>query len=322
MNATPAPVRDGAEPVSTERLFGTRSRVANAAARLFRSIQTSGLASTVSEIYARTTERRKRAHTADAGTGDPETLLDRDSCSWLDAVPCTVLPERAVTPDELAAFMSAYRFPRFYYGGMRRIRYALWHLIGFERCGLDGGAVVIDVGAQAGIWGELARRKYGCTVYDVDLRYPHGVHGRRIGAGAGCIPLPDGTATHIVTFCAYNCFEGPADEAFIVEASRLLAPGGKLVIVPLCIADEHVNLYDPAICDREQSFDPGARRVAWHGWGNNFGRWYDKQAFEKRVLHHAAGMRLHVGRIKHPDLPCDDVPSFWAATFVKERSVP
>jgi hypothetical protein len=190
-------------------------------------------------------------------------------------------------------------------------------MIGFDRCALTPDATVIDVGAQAGVWGELARRNFGCTVYDVDLRYRRGVHGWRIGAGAGDIPLPDGTATHIVSFCAYNCFEARADEQFIAEAARLLAPGGKLVIVPLCIADEHVNLYDPAICQRAESFDQGARRVPWHGWGNNFGRWYDRRAFEDRVLRNADGLKLSVGRVRHPALPCDDVSTFWAASFVK-----
>jgi hypothetical protein len=304
------------KPVVADSLLGTRSRIANAAARLLRSIQSSGLAPTILELRARAAQKRRRNHDGHA-PAEAEALLDRSACTWLDAVPSTVEAERIITPRDLAAFMEHVHYPRYYYGGMRRIRYALWHMIGFERCALHREAVVVDVGAQAGIWGDLARRNFGCTVYDVDLRYRRGVHGWRIGASAGDIPLPNGAATHVVSHCAYNCFEARADEQFIAEAARLLAPGGKLVIVPLCIADEHVNLFDPAICQSEESFDRGARRVAWHGWGNNFGRWYDRRAFEDRVLRNARGLHFNVGRVRHPDLPCDAVSWFWAASFVK-----
>jgi hypothetical protein len=154
-------------------------------------------------------------------------------------------------------------------------------------------------------------------VFDLDARYPPGIHGSRIGADAGNIPLPSGSVSHIVAFCAFNCLEGTTDIRFVREASRLLHAGGRLVIVPLCIADAHLNLYDPAICVSRESFDAGARRIAWHGWGNNFGRWYDRDAFTERVLSQFPRGQAQVYRAKNPlgDVAGDTV--CYAATLTK-----
>jgi SAM-dependent methyltransferase len=140
----------------------------------------------------------------------------------------------------------------------------------------------------------LARRRYGCDVYDADLQYRPGVRGRKIGCEVGAIPFADRSLTCVVSFCAFNCFEGEADCAFLREASRLLKPGGRLVIVPLCVADAYVNLYDPDIVTDPDRLDDRAAHHAWHGWGTNFGRWYDRQAFRERFLDAAQGLTVRV----------------------------
>lgn len=203
------------------------------------------------------------------------------------------------TPD-LMQFQAEMRYPRYYYYGERRVRYSLWHYVGTRLAELGDAAIVIDVGAQAGLWGAMVRRRFGCRVYDLDLEYKPGLHGFRIGSRAGAIPLPDGSVTHMVSFCAFNCFEGDDDSALIVEAARLLIPDGKLIIVPLCIGDAYVNLYDPDLIDRVDRLDAGARPAALPGWGNSFGRWYDRAAFDARILRHASDFHVQVHHIHHP----------------------
>lgn len=208
-------------------------------------------------------------------------------------------------------------YPRYYYRAERRIRYSLWHHVGTELCGLDRASVVIDVGAQAGLWGAMIRRQFGCRVFDLDLEYRSGRHGFRIGAPAGSIPLDRGSVSHIVSFCAFNCFEGDDDTALIQEAWRVLAPGGKLIIVPLCIGDEYVNLYDPKLIGGVERLDRGARPAALMGWGNGFGRWYDRQAFETRILRHAHGFDAEIHRVQQPFHREESFDAMYAARFVR-----
>jgi len=173
-----------------------------------------------------------------------------------------------------------------------------------------------------GIWGRTARRRFGCTVWDVDCRYPPGLHGRRIGAAATAIPLPASSVSHVVSFCAFNCFEGTTDTEFLREAFRLLKPGGKLVIVPLCICDAHLNLYDPSLCTGDTAFDPGAHRTAWDGWGNRFGRWYDQEAFRQRLVLPVPACQRTIVRVDHDIDLAGMARTYYAIRFVKPGDSP
>lgn len=294
-------------------LRGTDSAALNATVRLLYSLQSQGLRRSAAELLARVRAKSDSTHRSQAGPKLP--LLER--CTWLENIPGLRRHDMHIDRDRLAEFMQSARYPRFYYRGDRRIRYAVWHMVGFQLCNLKPSDVVIDVGAQAGIWGRLARRLAGCRVIDVDLCYPSGIRGDRIGADAGNIPLPDESASHIVCFCAFNCFAGSADVTMIRSAPRLLRPGGKLVIVPFCIGDQYVNLFDPNLCGDAAICDPGATAVPWPGWGNPFGRWYDEQAFQKRILDHLPGFSAAIYHVHH-NIP-EMIPSgsFHTAVFQK-----
>ncbi len=224
-----------------------------------------------------------------------------------------------VTECDLLDFQRRMDYPRFYYLAERRIRYSLWHYIGTELCGLDRSSLVIDVGAQAGLWGAMIRRHYGCRVFDLDLEYKPGRRGFRIGAPASNIPLESASISHIASFCAFNCFEGDDDSAMIREAARVLIPGGKLIIVPLCIGDEFVNLYDPRLLAGVERLDEGARPAAMTGWGNRFGRWYDREAFETRILRHAGAFDLEIHRVRHPFHRQEGFEAMYAARFIRRH---
>jgi SAM-dependent methyltransferase len=244
----------------------------------------------------------------------PERLK---TCSWLEEAGEWTVADLTLTRGELATFMDRTKYPQFYYAGSRRVAYAFWHAIGFALCELTSGSIVADVGAAMGVWGRIARREFGCTVWDVDARYRPGIHGTRVGARAGEIPLPSSSASHVVSFCAFNCFEGWADAQFLHEAFRLLVPGGTLAIVPLCIGDEHVNLFDPLLCPRADAFDPGALRLPWQGWGNRFGRWYDRKAFWQRLIASGPPYERTILRVRCDAPLPDGVQGCYAALFRK-----
>jgi len=297
-------------------LRGTESRVANSLARLWWSYRQLGASRTFRKALRNLSRGVGVAATTGPASGTPNIEAMR-TCSWIVHLPNTHATEIEVSSQALAEFMEATKYPKYYYRGGKRLTHALWHYVGVMLAELSASDVVLDVGAQSGTWGHFVRRKYRCRVIDVDVEYPPGVHGDRVGADAAHIPLPDRSVSRIVSFCALNCFEGSADIRFFREASRLLPPAGRLVIVPICIGDEHLNLYDPRICTREDAFDVGARRVSWAGWGNNFGRWYDRAAFESRVAANLPGFEALIVTIRHPFTEIPWPGTMHAAVFIK-----
>lgn len=297
-------------------LDGTESRLANTAAQVASLIRVLGVSKTAATLAGRLSSRlTQRSASAAQYHEDTTDLLMR--CSWLADAPELTTTQIEVTCQDLSDFMRATDYPRYYYAGTRRIRYALWHMAGFRLLNLTPQSVVLDVGAQTGVWGRLARKKLGCKVIDVDLMYKPGLRGTRLGANAAEIPLPSESISHIVSFCAFNCFEGDSDSAFVREARRLLRPGGVLAIVPLCIGDEFANLYDPLLAVSPSAFDAKARRVAKPGWNTAFGRWYDLSAVRERILAHIPDFQKDLFQINHPPRAGDGRTCFHAIKCTK-----
>jgi hypothetical protein len=296
--------------------YGTTSSLLNGVARVACCFRISGIRGVATEITNALSLQIKERHRP-APPGIRSGAQNPGACSWVSGTGEWTNADLTITDSDLAAFMSEARFPRFCYQGSGRVRYALWHQIGFALCNLTRDSVVVDMGAGMGIWGRMARRQFGCTVWDVDCRYPPGFGEHRIGAPAGRIPLPSNSVTHVVSFCSFNCFEGPADTEFLWESYRLLKPGGKLVIVPLCICDDHVNLFDPSLFTDFAAFDPGAHQTPWPGWGNRFGRWYDREAFRQRLILRGPVYQRIIVHVDH-DLHLPGLaPDYFAALFIK-----
>lgn len=168
--------------------------------------------------------------------------------------------------------------------GPSRIQKCLEHYVTDELLQLHRGAVYLDVGAKNSPWAAILRDR-GIQAYRLDRDYPAGVRGFDIGADACATGLPDAYADAISLQCAYNCFAGDADVRFLGEAARLLKPGGRCVISPLCLDETHFCTRS-AYCDLTGILpDPGARFV-WRtdGFRLPFVRTYSPEAFRSRVL--------------------------------------
>lgn len=196
-------------------------------------------------------------------------------------------------------------------GGMREQK-LLEYFVSLELLSAHTDGVVIDVASEWSLFPEVLRERTGAAVYRQDLIYPPGIHGRRIGGSAAAMAVPAGFADALVLHNAFEHFEGSTDTGFVVEAGRVLRPGGVLLILPLFLSEQHCILSDPLVERRGVAWDPGARVVELPWWHNRFGRFYDAAALERRVLaparaagfevavHHFANVRdLHPGLYLH-----------------------
>jgi SAM-dependent methyltransferase len=156
--------------------------------------------------------------------------------------------------------------------------------------------VVIDVASEYSIFPDVLRQLVGATVYRQDLIYPAGVKGDRIGGSAVDMPIPAAFADQLVLHNAFEHFEGSADTDFIREAWRVLKPGGRLCILPLYMSDQHSIFTDPLVDRRGIAWDTGARVIETPWFHNRFGRFYDAEALQRRVLAPAreAGFRVTI----------------------------
>ena len=168
-------------------------------------------------------------------------------------------------------------------GGDVFIEKCLEHYLVHKYLNLSPGDTYLDVAAAESPWAELLYQNR-IRSYRLDMKYRKGLHGLDIGADAADTDLPDNFCTALSLQCAFECFMGDADVGFIKEASRLLAPGGKLAITPLYLETEYFITTSPLIDQDEVIIDPGAKRV-WRddAYVEPFSRMYSPEIFTERI---------------------------------------
>ena len=109
-----------------------------------------------------------------------------------------------------------------------------------------------------------------------------------VEASADCIPLPDRSVDKISCHHSFEHFQRGSDIGFIDEVKRLLAPGGRCVVVPILIAQRHVLATDllgfrfwSELGIRVR--DPTATLPGGEACGN-FARIYSPSSFRERIL--------------------------------------
>jgi SAM-dependent methyltransferase len=171
---------------------------------------------------------------------------------------------------------------------------ALEHYVGASLLHISSDDTLIDVAAAHSPWYEMVERVYGCDGYALDLGFPSGVRGKKIGADATHMPLSDGFATKIVLHCAYEMFEGDADIGLLSEAYRVLKGGGKMVILPLYMDEFFYVLSSPYTDTRGLDYG-GAELVWWDDvWRIRFARIYSVEAFYERIVANLDGLSLTI----------------------------
>ena len=98
------------------------------------------------------------------------------------------------------------------------------------------------------------------------------------------MPVPEGFADKLVLHNAFEHFEGREDTDSIIEAWRVLKPGGILCILPLLVAERYSIVSDPLVNREGILWDNGAQVIERPWFHNRFARFYDVSALQHRVL--------------------------------------
>jgi len=159
----------------------------------------------------------------------------------------------------------------------------------------------LDVGAEGAPLAEIFERLFDASSYRQDVMYAPGLNGRDIGSDMSRIPMPDGFFNAITATCALEHFEDEADILFIREVQRLLAPGGRVVVVPLYLHHRHAALTDPrhALAGGVR-FDQDAVVYALDGRGNRHGRFYSPERLASRLVENAPELDFRVMILTNP----------------------
>ncbi|MBV8726299.1 MAG: methyltransferase domain-containing protein [Candidatus Eremiobacteraeota bacterium] len=185
---------------------------------------------------------------------------------------------------------------------VNRAEKRLEHHISAELLALPPGSLLIDVASAHSPFPAIMRRG-GYRVIAQDLAFKPGLHGDRLGGDASRLELPNSCADGMTLHCSFEHFESSSDTRFIIEAARVLKSGGRVVILPLYLHQEYINMTDPLYSRVPVDFDEGASVVGAFGLANRYGRHYAVPAFLARVVEPAMqhGLRVTVVRVKNSD---------------------
>ena len=163
------------------------------------------------------------------------------------------------------------------------IEKCLEHYLVFRHLNICKDDIYLDMAAAGSPWANILSKR-AIRSYRLDLSYPDGMHGIKIGADAAHTKLPDSFATVLSTQCAYEHFMGDADIRFAREADRILNEGGRYGIVPLYLDDTYFVATSPHCNQKDVTVENEARRV-WRddGYKAPFSRHYSPESFRKRI---------------------------------------
>lgn len=173
----------------------------------------------------------------------------------------------------------------------------LEHFVSLELLRPRAGETLIDIGGAASPFADYCADRLGLTAYALDLAYPPGVNGRKIGCSIESVPMPDASVDLMTLHCTIDHFEGERDTLFLREAARLLRPGGRACILPVYFAPRAANICGPRHFSPRAEFDPGAEVRLVEDYNNRFGRFYSPETFRARLLDAAPGLKPTLFRI-------------------------
>jgi len=181
------------------------------------------------------------------------------------------------------------------------IEKCLEHYIAHEFLGLTPGQVYIDVAAAGSNWADCLQKR-GVNAYSLDLSYPLGVRGNKIGANAAATGLPDSSVDAMSLQCAFETFRGEYDKLFVRESRRILKESGKVIISPLYLDTRHFILSSKNTDLSTVPLDEGAIRV-WREdeYDEAFSRHYSPEALADRIFSNLEGLSAKILYINNLD---------------------
>ncbi|WP_345993130.1 hypothetical protein [Sulfurimonas sp. HSL-1716] len=170
--------------------------------------------------------------------------------------------------------------------GEVHIEKCLEHYLSYKVLDFKTTDIFMDIAASGSQYADdLYYGKKVKQTYVLDLSYPEGIHGNKIGANAGDTKLPDEFIDKMGMHCAYECFEGKADIEYLSEAQRILKPKGRFVILPLYLDKTYFNCTSDKCDQKNVSFDEDAAKV-WRDdvYAVPFARHYSAKIFYERIF--------------------------------------
>ncbi len=242
------------------------------------------------EQAARLTDKLKGEHTVT--TGWPNiTYASAENQALLGAL--TAIDER-IKQENFRVEKNAYenylqqinykkKYPRYY--NFNFIEKTLEHYIAFTLLNLQEGEKFVDIAAEHSPHSKEFSRLARCTGYSQDIMFKPGIHGEKIGSDAAALPVPDGFFQAALAACSIEHFENTADILFMQEMSRVLSPGGRILILPLYLHKTAFCAVDPRFALPAQvEFDAGIDIRLVKEFNNRHGRFYSPQTLYDRLL--------------------------------------
>ena len=193
--------------------------------------------------------------------------------------------EIRVDPADFEAWRGANSdLDRFYrpFGDMR-IEKCLEHYLVDRIIDLAPGDRYIDVASAGSPWATILRRRR-VEAYRLDLIYPAGISGMDIGGCATAYRAARRVRDRALDPVRLRVFHGEIDLRFLHEAARVLAPGGRLAVLPLYLDDAYFLLRSPYALPPAGSDEPDAT-VVWRDdrFRAPYSRHYSPEAFARAI---------------------------------------
>ena len=194
--------------------------------------------------------------------------------------------------------------------------------------GVQKKDVFMDVASMISPFPSFLRNSIACKVYHQDLCYPPGINEaeEQVGGDAADMPFQDHSLDKMTLHCSFEHFEQDADSRFIIEAGRVLRPGGKLCILPLYVKEHAYVLTDPAFPGwngrafrARTKFEQDTQIIYKVGYGNaDFCRCYNAKSLSTRVFDRAKGLfKTVMYEISNVDQVHESCYMKWAVVFTK-----
>ncbi|WP_431280862.1 methyltransferase domain-containing protein [Humitalea sp. 24SJ18S-53] len=138
------------------------------------------------------------------------------------------------------------------------------HFLSLQSVNVNGTGIYLNAAASSSPFSDISVRGGSAkSCYQQDMNYQPGRTKNRIGSNSRTIPLPRQSLDGIFLHNAWQHFEGMSDFATLIEARRLLRPGGQICIIPIMLRSRMEIVTSPSawytksrLTPEEPAFDP------------------------------------------------------------------